>query len=152
MKESLGPDAIVLSNRQVDGGVEILALPPEAAAALASAHDPPPSQQPQPSAGAGDDDFRVSLSASVDKRFKPGIEPQPWKPRRIDAANAASAKAVAARGASVAARYLDEEAQPEAGRSGRPPRANPCVRCVQAQAAIDGAAESARMMADLSVR
>lgn len=79
MKESLGPDAIVLSNRQVDGGVEILALPPEDVASLAPTR---PAPAAKPVAAEVQDDFRVSLSASMDKRqFKPGIEPQPWKPR-----------------------------------------------------------------------
>ena len=158
VKESLGPDAIVLSNRQLDGGVEILALPPEAAAALAPAraaakkHVTP---QPQTGAANGDDDFRVSLSASVDKRFKPGIEPRAWKPRRADAPKAPSVQAAAIRGASVAARYLDIE--PEGESAVKPavpptlPRAS-VTPAVQAQAGIDGAVESARMMADLSAQ
>ncbi|HNH63772.1 MAG TPA: flagellar biosynthesis protein FlhF, partial [Thauera aminoaromatica] len=38
LKEALGPDAIVLSNRAVEGGVEILALPGEAVGALQAAN------------------------------------------------------------------------------------------------------------------
>ncbi|MFX7329085.1 hypothetical protein ABTI69_20070, partial [Acinetobacter baumannii] len=34
IKEDLGPDAIVLSNRPVEGGVEILALPANALEAM----------------------------------------------------------------------------------------------------------------------
>lgn len=148
VKEALGADAIVLSNRQVDGGVEILALPPEAAAALVP---PRPAVQPQTKAASGEDDFRVSLSASVDKRFKPGIEPQPWKPRRIDSTRTPSVQPAAARGSSVAARYLDVE--PDLEPVVRPAAPRETVRpVVQAQAAIDGAAESARMMADLSTQ
>ncbi len=161
VKEALGADAIVLSNRQVDGGVEILALPPEAAAALVSARPtakPQAQSQPQPlsQATGGEDDFRVSLSASVDKRFKPGIEPQAWKPRRVESPKAQTT-AAGTRGASVAARYLDIEpesadaaaATPAVAPSASRERATPAL---QAQAAIDGAAEGARMMSDLSAQ
>ncbi|MBK7665247.1 MAG: flagellar biosynthesis protein FlhF [Sterolibacteriaceae bacterium] len=148
VKEALGADAIVLSNRQVDGGVEILALPPEAAAALAS---PRPAEKQQARAASGDDDFKVSLSASVDKRFKPGIEPQAWKPRRVDAPKAAPAQPATARGASVAARYLDDQsaAEPVAKTAAA---SEPAVPSAQAQAAIDDAAESARMIKALSAQ
>ncbi|MFT3758739.1 flagellar biosynthesis protein FlhF [Thauera sp.] len=85
LKEELGPDAIVLSNRAVDGGVEILALPGEAVGALQMARRtaaagktaaaakpadrtaaPEPFTQPAPRAlapEAAEDDFHVSLSA-----------------------------------------------------------------------------------------
>ncbi|QDF96238.1 flagellar biosynthesis protein FlhF [Azoarcus sp. DD4] len=84
LKEELGADAIVLSNRAVEGGVEILALPADAVGALQSASRPArPAVQPaarpvarpavereelraarpQPAARFEDDDFHVSLSA-----------------------------------------------------------------------------------------
>ena len=82
LKEALGPDAIVLSNRAVDGGVEILALPGEAIGALQAANraavaakSPAPApapvveplrpSSPSPSLApkSADSDFRVSLSA-----------------------------------------------------------------------------------------
>ncbi|TAH46905.1 MAG: flagellar biosynthesis protein FlhF [Betaproteobacteria bacterium] len=86
LKEELGPEAIVLSNRAVEGGVEIVALPGDAvgtlqaaaakaragAAAPTAAPVRPAPQQPvvrpaaqtaiQATAQATDDDFRVSLS------------------------------------------------------------------------------------------
>ena len=155
VKESLGPDAIVLSNRQVDGGVEILALPPEDVASLAPAR---PTPSAKPAATEAQDDFRVSLSASMDKRqFKPGIEPQPWKPRRIESPQAAQA-AAPKRGASVAARYLDDmpDEEPVATASVKPAAKPAPVREPQRGAvaeATDGApAESARMMAELSAQ
>jgi flagellar biosynthesis protein FlhF len=37
LRDELGPDAIILANRQIEGGVEILALPPEDMASLAPA-------------------------------------------------------------------------------------------------------------------
>lgn len=76
LKEALGPDAIVLSNRAVEGGVEILALPGEAVGALQAANRaavaartgsdvrPAPTAAPEASSRSADDaDFRVSLSA-----------------------------------------------------------------------------------------
>jgi len=161
VKESLGPDAIVLSNRQVDGGVEILALPPEDVASLAPAR---PAPVAKPIAAGAQDDFRVSLSASVDKRqFKPGIEPQPWKPRRIESQPVApAATATPKRGGSVAARYLDDmpEDEPAAeapaksvakvatkAESAREPR-----RTVVAESSDGVSTDSARMMAELSAQ
>lgn len=162
VKEALGADAIVLSNRQLDGGVEILALPPEAAAALAPS--PAVATNPQqPSAAGSEDDFRVSLSASLDKRFKPGIDPQVWKPRRIEKPKAPAP----GRGASVAARYLDVESesavlptQPpatphepasRAAVTAQPP-AIPTESRAATDAATDTAAQSARMIAELSAQ
>ncbi|MFU2488479.1 flagellar biosynthesis protein FlhF [Thauera sp. WH-1] len=91
LKEALGPDAIVLSNRAVEGGVEILALPGEAVGALQAANRAavnaraagqavPTAPRPEaarpvsqaavpdafaggPTSTAGDSDFQVSLSA-----------------------------------------------------------------------------------------
>ncbi|NMG17353.1 flagellar biosynthesis protein FlhF, partial [Aromatoleum bremense] len=42
LKAELGADAIVLANRPVEGGVEILALPADAVGALQSATRPAP--------------------------------------------------------------------------------------------------------------
>ncbi|WP_417071066.1 flagellar biosynthesis protein FlhF [Niveibacterium terrae] len=46
VKEELGPDAVVLSNRAVDGGVEILALPAEEVGAVQAATRPQPAVRP----------------------------------------------------------------------------------------------------------
>ncbi|MFN3985952.1 MAG: flagellar biosynthesis protein FlhF [Rhodocyclaceae bacterium] len=71
LKAELGADAIVLSNRAVPGGVEILALPSEAVGAFQAAAAAPQRAAPAPAApeeaGPGfatdEDDYRVSLSA-----------------------------------------------------------------------------------------
>ena len=74
LKAELGADAIVLSNRAVEGGVEILALPAEAVGATPGSAPrapmtepqraaPRPSAQPAPFAAADEDDYRVSLSS-----------------------------------------------------------------------------------------
>jgi flagellar biosynthesis protein FlhF len=75
VKEELGGDAIVLSNRSVDGGVEILALPPEA---IAPATGPVPansSAAPASRSTETDSDFTVSLSTAARR-----AEAQPWRP------------------------------------------------------------------------
>ena len=48
LRETLGPDAVILSNRAVDGGVEVLALPAEDIAAMA----PPVVDTPAPAPAA----------------------------------------------------------------------------------------------------
>lgn len=80
LKDDLGPDAVVLSNRAANGGVEILALPAgdvaslqrarsQAAAAAAAPAVAAPAQAPVPPARPAedffDDDFRVSLSRAA---------------------------------------------------------------------------------------
>jgi flagellar biosynthesis protein FlhF len=77
VKEELGGDAIVLSNRSIDGGVEILALPPEALAPVAGSVPAAPTSPMAPAVHAGntDPDFTVSLSA-VARR----ADPKPWRP------------------------------------------------------------------------
>lgn len=98
LKEELGPEAIVLSNRAVEGGVEIVALPGDAVGALqaaaarakdgrAAAPDassrPPQAAQArsvmQPAMPAGEDDFRVSLSdlAANVRQSQPAAMPRP---------------------------------------------------------------------------
>jgi flagellar biosynthesis protein FlhF len=105
VKEALGADAIVVGNRSVDGGVEILALPAEAAAALArSEAAPPPPQVPPPQVPAPRlaftspalrapvnrveivadeaDDYRVSLSAGARKAAAEKVW-QPFAARKV---------------------------------------------------------------------
>ena len=115
LKEALGPDAIVLSNRAVEGGVEILAQPGEAVGALQAANraavvartggDARPAPAPVPEAPAAatrtadEADFRVSLSALAASAARnasrsapqPVAEPAPvvraFNPPRIETAD-----------------------------------------------------------------
>ncbi|MCP5224860.1 MAG: flagellar biosynthesis protein FlhF [Thauera sp.] len=115
LKEALGPDAIVLSNRAVEGGVEILALPGEAVGALQAANraavvartggDARPAPAPVPEVPAAatrtadEADFRVSLSALAASAARnasrsapqPVAEPAPvvraFNPPRIETAD-----------------------------------------------------------------
>ena len=88
LKEDLGPDAVVLSNRAANGGVEILALPAgdvatlQRARAQAAAQNvpiapPPAAPAPRPKLAEDffDDDFRVSLSRAAGAR--PATPPAP---------------------------------------------------------------------------
>lgn len=53
LKQELGADAIVLANRPVEGGVEILALPAEAVGALPGGSSAPAAARPpEPAKGA----------------------------------------------------------------------------------------------------
>ena len=93
IKEDLGPDAIVLSNRPVEGGVEILALPANALETMMPpAKKPAAKPQPvEPALPADEDDFQVTLSSSVAARSvapraaapaEPVRAPKPWQPYR----------------------------------------------------------------------
>ena len=94
VKEELGSDAVVLSNRAVDGGVEILALPasevgavqaaaarPVAAPAPAAAQAPQRGAQPAVSRPATKyeedegEDFHVSLSTRIARPASEGVPP-----------------------------------------------------------------------------
>jgi flagellar biosynthesis protein FlhF len=101
LKEELGADAIVLSNRSVDGGVEIVALPADAVDLLHQAAAPksppkPKVQAPVPppvvaQADEDDDgsDYRLQLSSARRRPAPAQPEPQmirPFNPPRIDAA------------------------------------------------------------------
>ena len=101
LKEALGPDAIVLSNRAVDGGVEILALPGEAVGALQAANRAAVAAKSPAAANAAnarpvvsvapvvdvsdpaESDFRVSLSAlaasAARNAARPATSPAPAK-------------------------------------------------------------------------
>jgi len=95
VKEELGPDAVILANRAVDGGTEILAAPAEALLRMAPPPVPAQPAAPVPAAAPAlaqdeEDDFQVSLSHSLSRRAAPA-EPaqprgfQPFRPRTATA-------------------------------------------------------------------
>ncbi len=90
LKEELGTDAIVLSNRAVDGGVEILALPHDAMSAIRTPRRP---DAAAPAAAVVDDaDFHVNLSKLAAGAIPRGATPhktpsatvKPFSSPRID--------------------------------------------------------------------
>ncbi|TVT45777.1 MAG: flagellar biosynthesis protein FlhF [Denitromonas halophila] len=102
LKEELGADAIVLSNRSVDGGVEIVALPADAVEVLHQstrsapvAAKPAPAKAPVPVHEDDEGDYRVQLS-SARRPVTPAAQParapapaptqqiRPFQPPRVD--------------------------------------------------------------------
>lgn len=76
VKAELGPDAVVLSNRAVEGGIEIVAIPSdqmgELTATVRQAREPAPVSVPRPvamarpvPAASDDDDFTVTLGQHI---------------------------------------------------------------------------------------
>ena len=92
LRDELGPDAVILSNRAVEGGVEVLAMPAEDIAAFAPpavetqleplvtrATTPPP-KPPEPAPRSGERSikaFAASVRAESQKQPKPQAEPDP---------------------------------------------------------------------------
>ncbi|GAB2883244.1 flagellar biosynthesis protein FlhF [Uliginosibacterium flavum] len=93
VKAELGPDAVVLSNRAVEGGIEIVAIPAdqmgELSATVREARTPAPVAVPQPvrpaptarpaSRPAEDDDFTVTLGQHIARMAR---DAQPAMPAR----------------------------------------------------------------------
>lgn len=71
VKDELGPDAIVVSNKAVDRGVEIVAMSADSLEALSQSPGSPLAPSPIPE----DDDYRVTLSKAP---RQPAIHP--WSP------------------------------------------------------------------------
>ncbi|MFP5403645.1 MAG: flagellar biosynthesis protein FlhF, partial [Gammaproteobacteria bacterium] len=75
LRDLLGPDAVILSNRTVDGGVEVLAIPPDDIAALTPpvVEAPRVAPVPRPAEAA-----RVApAQRPVDPFAPPRAEPEP---------------------------------------------------------------------------
>lgn len=91
-KEVLGADAVVVSNRAVEGGVEIVAMSPESLDAI-SQQLPPAGIGPGARAlatgadSAHDGDYTVSLAAARREAARRPGPPlvRPWEPRHLDA-------------------------------------------------------------------
>jgi flagellar biosynthesis protein FlhF len=83
VKETLGNDAIILSNRGIPGGVEIMAVAARDMAMIVPtqvADSAAPERRPAPAPAEADDDYRVSLSsarAQVAQSGVPRVAPQP---------------------------------------------------------------------------
>lgn len=79
VKETLGPDAIILSNRGVPGGVEIMAVAARDMAMLVpnAGHDERGSE-PGIRSTLSDDDFQVSLSRGGMAGAEPRVETVDW--------------------------------------------------------------------------
>ncbi|MYN16714.1 flagellar biosynthesis protein FlhF [Rugamonas sp. FT107W] len=110
VRESLGPDAVILSNRQADGGVEILALANDDAASLAMPAPHSPMADPAPSLdlntaapyGRADQRLEPRMEQRMEPRFEsnmptPAPAALPAQPvRRVVASNSSFASATKA--------------------------------------------------------
>ncbi|RFP25908.1 flagellar biosynthesis protein FlhF [Duganella sp. BJB488] len=110
VRESLGPDAVILSNRQADGGVEILALANDDAASLAMPAPHSPMADPAPSLdlttavpyGRAEQRQEPRLEQRMEPRFEsPTVTPAPaalpaQPVRRVVASNSSFASATKA--------------------------------------------------------
>ncbi|NTV09437.1 MAG: flagellar biosynthesis protein FlhF [Zoogloea sp.] len=153
LKDDMGADAIVLANRAVEGGVEILALPADAVAALNSPtrqqapvapavrrpQEPPPARQMRSEA-----DFRTSPLQSAAPRPASAMAPprqeaptRPFQPPRVDPQQAG--------------RSAQGDAPQQARQEAAPGRAAPPARSIEqvssAAARKPSAEEEARLRA-----
>lgn len=100
-KEVLGADAVVVSNRAVEGGVEIVAMSPESLDAISQQMRPTgaaPASRPAPPADpAYDMDYTVSLSAARREAARQPGPPlvRPWEPPKHPAAEEGTMRAPA---------------------------------------------------------
>ena len=81
VKEEMGPDAVVISNKPLGNGVEVVAMTPDSLDAISQQAAVRPAAAPAPPAaarksGAPDDDYTVTLSSAL--RKAPVV--RPWTP------------------------------------------------------------------------
>ncbi|HEX8406834.1 MAG TPA: flagellar biosynthesis protein FlhF, partial [Duganella sp.] len=114
VRESLGPDAVILSNRQCDGGVEILALANDDAASLSTPAPHSPMAEPMPSLDLGLPPGRVEqrMEPRMQPRFENMAAEMPAQPvRRVVASPSSYAtKTAAAAAASAPAPVMQSQA------------------------------------------
>ena len=92
VREELGPDAVILSNRQTDGVVEILALASDDAASLSSPPHDTAMAQPQPQLDLSTASHAMSAAPAM-----PAMPSLPAQPaRRVVASHSSFASATAA--------------------------------------------------------
>ncbi|MYM23995.1 flagellar biosynthesis protein FlhF [Duganella sp. FT135W] len=140
VRESLGPDAVILSNRQSDGVVEILALANDDAASLAMPAPHSPMAEPAPSLDLG---TTAVPAGRIEPRFEdelPHMSPPvaakpvnlPQQPqRRVVASHASLATKVAA-------------AAPAPAPAAPQPKAAPSIDANQIAAMVSAAVTSAK--------
>ncbi|XLZ70164.1 flagellar biosynthesis protein FlhF [Massilia sp. SR12] len=142
VREALGPDAVILSNRAVDGTVEILALAGDDAASLAPHSADSPMSAPAP---------QMELPVSVEPSFAPALVAQPAAPVvRASVRPAAAAATVAAPAPAPAApRAPARPAAPPPAPSLDMDRISALVADAVANAKANAAAEMSSMMSEL---
>jgi flagellar biosynthesis protein FlhF len=145
VKAELGPEAIVISNKSVPGGVEIMALSADSLALLQGGSAPaaprqdkaPPAVPPEPTFTQNDDDYAVTLSAKA----RAPAPFQPWQPPR-QAAPAAPAGDTRVRPRPLPPRATTAAAEPVQAAAAP-------AEATQAAAPDDNAAQVERLMAEM---
>ncbi|MDR2625056.1 MAG: flagellar biosynthesis protein FlhF [Zoogloeaceae bacterium] len=124
VKETLGPDAIILSNRTISGNVEIMAVAARDMAMMASPEERP---APRPSAAFADDsaDYRVSLSDARRAANAPATFTAPAAPATMPPRQATTQTATQAIAQSVPQAVPQAEARAAQPRQPAPPRQSP---------------------------
>ena len=161
VREALGPDAVILSNRQADGVVEILALANDDAASLAMPPAASPMAQPQPNLdlrtepSLAEPSFSEPLFAEpgfaalpVPSALAPALAPNlPQQPvRRVVASPSSYASATAA-AASAAAAPAPAPAAVHAAAPVAQPKAAPAVDMERITEMVAAAVASAKQNA-----
>ncbi|NBY54358.1 MAG: flagellar biosynthesis protein FlhF [Betaproteobacteria bacterium] len=107
VKQAIGPDAILLSNREVDEGIEIIAMAQdqfkEIAPRAAARSQVPPAQFSKPTLRSFDDDPGVGISSGADRHPRP----ESLRPRSDSAIRTANHKLIIADVADRPMRNLD---------------------------------------------
>ena len=107
VKQAIGPDAILLSNREVDEGIEIIAMAQdqfkEIAPRAAARSQAPQPQVTKPTLRSFDDDPGVGISSGADRHPRP----ESLRPRSDSAIRTANHKLVIADVADRPMRNLD---------------------------------------------
>jgi flagellar biosynthesis protein FlhF len=107
VKQAIGPDAILLSNREVDEGIEIIAMAQdqfkEIAPRAAARSQLPPSQVSKPTLRSFDDEPSVAISSGADRHPRP----ESLRPRSDSAIRTANHKLIIADVADRPMRNLD---------------------------------------------
>ncbi|MYN01847.1 flagellar biosynthesis protein FlhF [Pseudoduganella sp. DS3] len=136
VREALGPDAVILSNRAVDGIVEILALAGDDAASLAPHAADSPMSAPAP---------QMELPTSVEPSFAPALVAQPAAPVVRASARPAAAPAAPRAPARPAAPVAAPAPAPALDMD----RISALVADAVAHAKANAAAEMSTMMSEL---
>jgi flagellar biosynthesis protein FlhF len=143
VRESLGPDAVILSNRQADGIVEILALANDDAASLAMPAPHSPMAEPAPSLDLG---APVIASGRVEPRFEeelPHMSPPVAMPRPAASLPQQPQRRVVASHSSLATKVAAAAPAP-ASTPAPQPKAAPSIDAHQIAALVSAAVASAK--------
>jgi flagellar biosynthesis protein FlhF len=144
VRESLGPDAVILSNRQADGVVEILALANDDAASLAMPAAHSPMAEPAPSLDLGMSMSMSMPAAMPSGRVEPRFDDTPRMQAMPAAAKPASLPAEPQRRVVASHSSLATKVAAAAPAAAPQPKAAPSIDAGQIAAMVSAAVASAK--------